>query len=170
MNRIIILSIFLLSAIHTYSQNHIKTFSKCGSGNLFSIAKGDTLIIDCDTVLILNKKYAGKYNEIFKTYHENIELLNTRIKEQDSEYNKLKEVYNALLLESVNYIKNVDSNIKSLDNSVKNSITYLSNAQTDISEIKKDIKKSRHSGITKSNIIWGTGGLILGLLIYIIAK
>jgi len=160
----ILLFLFISSATLCFSQKHIKTFANCQSGKMFSVRKGDTVVIQCDTVLLLNKKFAGKYNDIIANYDNYVALLNTRINEQSAEYGKLHLLYDSLLNRSVDYIRRTDKNLVLLKDSVQKSILYISSAQKGLDDIRNDIRKGMKKNNLTRNIVWGTSGLAAGIL------
>jgi len=131
---------------------------------MFSVRKGDTVVIQCDTVLLLNKKFAGKYNDIIANYDNYVALLNTRINEQSAEYGKLHLLYDSLLNRSVDYIRRTDKNLVLLKDSVQKSILYISSAQKGLDDIRNDIRKGMKKNNLTRNIVWGTSGLAAGIL------
>lgn len=147
-----------------FPQKHIKTFSNCQSGKLFSARNGDTVLIQCDTVLLLNKKFAGKYNNIIAGYEDYAALLNKRIDEQSGEYDKLRILYDTLFYKSVDYTRRTDNHLILLKDSIQKSILYISSAQKGLDEIRSDIKKGMKKNNLARNILWGTSGLAVGIL------
>lgn len=160
-----LLTIFFLTALSScFAQKHVKYFSNCSSSNLFSVKKGDTVLIQCDSVLLLNRKYAGRYNDIIAGYEDYVSLLNGRIGEQEKQYSKLRTEYDTMFVRSATYIRQADRDLLILKDSVKKSIMYVSKAQSDLEDIKADIRKSMKKNNLPANLVWGVSGVAVGVL------
>lgn len=161
----LIFAIFFLTCInHCYTQKHVKYFSNCRSSNLFGVKKGDTVLIQCDSVLLLNRKFAGRYNDIISGYEDYISLLNVRIDEQEIQYRQLRLEYDTLFLRSLKYISKTDNDLLLLRDSVGKSILYVNKARQDLEDIKADIKKGMKKNNLPVNVIWGVSGVAAGIL------
>jgi hypothetical protein len=164
MKRLIFFLLIILACSHCFPQKHLKTFNNCQSGKLFSARNGDTVLIQCDTVLLLYRKFAGKYKDIINGYQSYVALLNMRIDEQAGEYNKLRILYDTMMFRSADYIRRTNSSLIVLKDSVQKSILYIHSAQKGMDEIRSEVKKGMQKNNLARNIVWGTSGLAAGIL------
>ena len=163
-NTLLFLAVFSMT-LCSYAQQHRKIFDQCKSLKIYSVKKGDTVIVQCDTVLLLNKKYAGALKNINANSNDLISLLYNRIDEQTNEYNHLRLLYDSLQNHSLNYINRTDGQLKVLKDSVQQSIMYIHSAQKGLEEIKDDIKKGMKKSKVTTGLLWGSCGLAAGVLI-----
>jgi len=160
--------VFIIFSNNLFAQRHLKNFSNCSSLAIYEVYYGDTILIKCDTVYLMNKKKITGCKEVVKEQAEYIKFLNGRIDEQKMEYDRLKKVNDTLVIGSSEYINKSYKNLDDLKNSLDKSINYINTAQTDIADIKKDIKTELIKR-DKNKFIWGAGGIVFGILIGIVA-
>lgn len=162
--KLLVLALFFLFCINfSFGQTRTKSFSNCDSGKMYSVSSGDTIVIQCERVLLLNPKYAGKYNEIIESYREENMLLEERIVELEANYLQQRQLNDSLVTKSLKHVATSENDFALLQLAMKNSIDNINTVKTDLTDLKSDIKKSMKMSALKSNILWGTGGLIIGI-------
>ncbi len=174
-----IIGIVAISALtlNSYSQQIFKE-ADCVTVSSFLIGRGDTVIIQCDSVYLLNRKtfsiYQSAYDkwkgrdvnvrQVFSTYENLVELQERRIGQQDLEYNRLKAQFDSLAFSSTSFIDKTGSRLGELSNDLNKVNTNLNAAITQINEAQKLLAADRKKRI-KNSIAFGAGGLTLGLLL-----
>lgn len=152
-------------------QNKKKTFADCGSTRNAEVYKGDTVIILCDSLIILTKKkfklYQSNnrtYTEIVSTYDGYVDILEKRSVQQTREYNQLKLLNDSLVRMSGLYTDSIDWKVGDLKSGISRSLHDLQTIRTDVSSLKTDVQKSGRLGKLKSKFLWGGGGVIIGII------
>lgn len=177
MKRILVIAVILVLTYNVYSQQVFKD-ADCITVSSFLTGRGDTMVIQCDSVYLLNKKtfsiYQSAYEkwkgrdvnvrQVFSTYENLVELQSRRIEQQDLEYNQLKAQFDSLAFSSTIFIDKTGTKLGQLSNDLTKVNTNLNAAITQINEAQKLLAADRKKRI-KNSIAFGAGGLTVGLLL-----
>ncbi len=154
------------------AQNKKKTFSDCNSMRNSEVYRGDTVIVHCDSVIMLTKPkfklYQNSnrtYAEIVRTYDNYVDVLGKRSEQQTKEYNQLKLLNDSLIRVSGRYADSIDWKVGDLKDGISRSLKDLQTIKTDVSSLKTDVQKSGKLGKLKSKFLWGGSGVIIGILL-----
>ncbi len=141
----------------------------------WSFTFGDTLIIETDTVYIVNSNRYHFYREI----HEDIltsddntckELLNTyekRLDDFDARYQQLAKNSQEANVITLGILEESRAELEETKISLDSSMKELDKTKKGLDEAKKDLKKARNQG-NKKAIITGAVGLAIGLILGIL--
>ena len=180
MKKLIFISLLLAFSICLKAQ---RPFGNCLTLTSYLTLKGDTFVIDCDSVYLLNKKTFSVYQlafekwkgrdinikQAFATYESLVELQSRRIEEQDLEYNRLKMQFDSLAESSIAFIDQTGNKLGELTSVLNQVNTNLNSAITNINDTEKVLKAEKKKRIQNS-ITWGVGGFTLGIVIALLLK
>jgi hypothetical protein len=154
------------------AQSHVKSFNDCGSMRNSEVYKGDTVIIRCDSVILLTKQKFKTYQnsnrtyaEIVRTYDNYVEVLEQRSDQQNKEYKKLKQLNDSLIHVSGEYVDSIDGKVSDLKTGLSQTLNNLQSIKTDVSSLKDDVNKVGKLSKLKSKLLWGGSGVIIGIII-----
>lgn len=160
------------------SQPVIQTFDDCSTIQTVLLLSGDTFLVKCDTVYLLNKltfrQYDGAYRDIRKrgssvsnlmnAYDEIIGLQQNRLLEQAKSYDELRS--NFLSLAGDTQTKIAESSTR-----LTSAVASLENLNKDLVETKrllgeaKEIINTEKSWLNLEKLMWGTGALVVGVVL-----
>lgn len=159
------------------AQNKKKVFSDCNSTRNSEVYKGDTVIVLCDSIIILTKQklklYQNTnrtYSEIVRTYDGYVDVLEKRSEQQTIEYNRLKLLNDSLIRVSGLYADSLGWKVGDLRAGISRSLQDLQTIKTDVSSLKTDVQKSAKLGQLKSKFLWGGSGVIIGIVVGLLLK
>lgn len=170
--------LILIPAAALLSQPVTKTFDDCASLQTVLLLSGDTFLVKCDTVYLLNKltfrQYDGAYRDIRKkgtsianlmnAYDEILGLQENRLREQAKSYDELR--VNFLSLATDTQTKITDSSIR-----LTAALTSLDNLNKDLVETKmllgeaKEIIHTEKNWLNLEKLLWGAGGVAVGVVL-----
>jgi hypothetical protein len=151
----------------------VKMLDQCGPADVSVFVKGDTILVNCDTVYTMtNERYQGyelmrltllkNNNLLFSTISQMKSAYETRIEQQKTEYLTLKSLYDDLDVKSTGYIKIIDNNLKASMASIESANIKIDSTRALIKDtrdiIKSDIRKQ-----FGGKLLWGVGGVVIGL-------
>ncbi|NJO69921.1 MAG: hypothetical protein HC830_12155 [Bacteroidetes bacterium] len=145
--------------------------------------RGDSLIIDCDTVYLLNRKtfsiYQNAYDrlknrdlntrQVFTTYESMVELQGRRIEQQDLEYNRLKLQFDSLAFTSGSFIDQTGNRLEEVTTILNTVNGNLQAASLQIKETQQMLVNERKNKL-QTSIIWGLGGFAIGIVTCLLIK
>ncbi|GHN01052.1 hypothetical protein WSM22_25410 [Cytophagales bacterium WSM2-2] len=143
----------------------------------------DTIVVNCDTVFLLNKQTYSFYRnqlkkintadpklkELVSTQSDLINLYEKRILDLDGRYTALRKTFDETLKNSSVFIETSSGEMTSIKNSLGKAQNNIAAAQDSISSVKTILIKDM-ARIKKNNVKWGIGGVILGALVTIALK
>jgi hypothetical protein len=161
-----------------WGQNVTQTFDDCASIQTVLLVSGDTFLVKCDSVYLLNKltfrQYDGAYRDIRKrgssvsnlmnAYDEIIGLQQNRLEEQAKSYNELRSNFSSLAGDTQTKIAESSTRLNS-------AVASLENLNNDLVETKrllgeaKEIINTEKSWLNLEKLMWGTGGLVVGVVL-----
>lgn len=176
MKRNLLLCLALLSFIGGKAQQ-VFDVNNCVTITSYLAGKGDTVVIKCDSVYLLNKKTYSIYQiayekvkgrdanvkQIFSTYESLLDLQSKRIEEQDLEYNRLKMQFDSLVATSGKFIDKTGNRLGELTDAMNKVNANLNSALGQIKE-SETVMKSQGKKDIRNSIVWGVGGFTLGLI------
>jgi hypothetical protein len=174
--RILLTLLFLLFAGKAVSQ---QLLSNLCDKNKYAVAffyKGDTVVIPCDTLVLVNTSTYRLYDLIFKNkgLNKNEKLLNslydnakilyeTRIAEQQKEIQKLASQNDSLIHASLKLVQSAIPQLGRLDTSLVQAAHSVEKANVKIDEaigmMQSEVRSSN-----KRKLKWGAGGFVLGIV------
>lgn len=143
----------------------------------------DTIVVNCDTVFLLNKMTYSFYKnqlkkintadpklkELVTNQSELISLYEKRILDMGNQYSGLQKIVNENLKKSSSLIETSSGEMTNLRNTLTKAQNNIAAAQDSISTVKKILIKDM-ARIKKNNLKWGVGGVIFGVLATIVIK
>ena len=143
----------------------------------------DTIVVNCDTVFLLNKVTYSFYKnqlkkinaadpklkELVTTQSELINLYEKRILDMGNQYTDLRKTVDENLKKSSVLIETSSGEMINLKNTLTRAQGNIAAAQDSISTVKRILIKDM-ARIKKNNLKWGVGGVIFGVLATIVIK
>jgi len=165
------------------SQPVPRTFDDCTSIQTILLLSGDSFLVKCDTVYLLNKltfrQYDGAYRDIRKrgssvsnlmsAYDEIIGLQQNRLQEQAKSYNELRSNFSSLAGDTQTKIAESSTRLTS-------AVASLDNLSNDLVETKrllgeaKEIVNTEKNWLNVEKLLWGAGGLVVGVVLGAVTK
>lgn len=144
--------------------------------------KGDTILVACDTVFLVNTATYGLYAGVFRNFNaknsdvkklailfdQSKELYENRIHQQTLEYESLKKQFDDLVGQSQAVAHQTSDKLLAVDNTLTRIDRNIANAQTNIEEAKKLIREEIRLG-NRQRLKWGIGGVAFGVAITAVA-
>lgn len=155
------------------SSAQVKIITECSSEDVYISVAGDTVVVNCDTVYLMNHERFRNYelmrltllknnNLLFSTISQMKTAYETRIEQQKQEYINMKLLYEECDSQSKGYITKIDNNLKASIISLDKANQKIDSTRDLIKDtqeiIKKDIRKQ-----FGSKLLWGAGGVVIGL-------
>ncbi len=176
MKRLCILGLLIIH-VNMMNGQQVFTVNNCISINSILAERGDTLVIACDSVYLLNKKTFSIYQlgyekwkgrdinikQAFNNYESLVELQSKRIEQQDNEYNNLKIQFDSMAMASGKFIDKTGNKLSELTETLNEVNTNLNTAINQINESQAILKTEKKKKV-KNAITWGAGGFTVGLL------
>ena len=178
---IAVTALLLLLVTTCWGQQVIQTFDDCASLQTVLLLSGDTYLVKCYTVYLLNKltfrQYDGAYRDIRKrgasvsnllnAYDEIIGVQQTRLQEQARIYNELRSNFSSLA---------GDTQAKIVESSVRltSAVASLDNLNNDLVETKKllgeakEIVNTERNRLNLEKVLWGAGGIVVGVVLGVV--
>jgi hypothetical protein len=172
MKKLILLPILFFAYQNLYAQS----FNCTGlAANRYYLK--DTIVVNCDTVFLLNKTtYTFYRNQVKKisttdpklkefllSQAQLINLYEHRIVDTQKQYAELRKSYDENLTKSSLLIENSNADLTKIKSSLTKAQNNVTAAQDSIAIVKSVLVKEK-ARIKKNNLKWGAGGVILGVL------
>ncbi len=155
----------------------IKTYTTedCNTATIMEVFKGDTILIDCDTTYIVNRKtfriLENQNNkirkgdliqkELLQNAFETIESLNGTVDRNQNDYNLLKSRFDSLAKNSITIIDKTLQNVTEASASNTKAMSEVADLKKRLKDIRTMLEKERKfRNIEKFK--WGIGGLAIG--------
>jgi hypothetical protein len=160
------------------SQTETKTFNDCGSLQSVFFTANDLVLIQCDTVFVLNKltfrRYDAAYRELrrkgsnisklMSSYDELITLQQHRIEEQGRRYDSLHTSFTDLSTHAGMQVSESSTKLSA-------ALTSMESLKKDLVDTKnllgeaKEIIQSEQRRFSLNNLLWGAGGVVAGIVV-----
>ena len=143
----------------------------------------DTIVVNCDTVFLLNKVTYSFYRnqlkkinatdpklkELVTSQGELIGLYERRILDMGNQYAELRKTFDENLKKSSSFIESSNGDMTNIKSSLTKAQGNIAAAQDSISTVKSILVKDM-ARIKKNNLKWGAGGVIFGVLVTLVLK
>ena len=180
--KILFVTLILLASLNAMSQRSPQNWCMQKDYSVLRFYKGDTVLITCDTVFLVNTSTYRLYADVFRNFNsknsdvrklaalfdQSKELYENRIHQQTAEYEALKKQFDDLVHQSQALVHQTSDKLIAVDNTLNRIDRNISNAQTNIDEAKKLIREEMRLG-NKQRLKWGIGGLGVGVVITAVA-
>jgi hypothetical protein len=137
---------------------------------------GDVIKVTCDTVFLINPATYRLYDMVFKNhkamnndvkrltvlYDYTKTLYENRIQEQNAEYTKLKQEFDALATRSQNLVQATTTQLSDVSTSLTRIDQSILKANEGIEEAKGLIRTEMKNAF-KQRLKWGVGGFVVGV-------
>lgn len=167
-----------LAMQHAYSQGTLKTFKDSSGTSVYSIYRGDTLLIQCDTAFLVNKNTFSIYKKfydktrqgntsfkgIMDSYETMIHQQDTMLRVKEFYYQQLKQQMDSVTNNSLVFMDKTSLSLQGISSSLDKATTSLVETQRLLEDSRKmleDERKKRNSRAIK----FGIGGAVIGALI-----
>lgn len=169
-----LLLLALVPALNAQSQGKLKSFEACAVKSAFRLTMGDTIVIKCDSAVLLNdltfqwyekaSKENPKSTELLRLYEELVIRQDSTILENQRDYNALKAKFDTLFQSSLSQINQTSQDIGAVKNNLNNVNTTLNNTQVMINEAIDKVNTARRKSFL-DKLYWGIGGLGIGVAV-----
>jgi len=172
-----ILLVLLAGMSVASAQPAVRDFDDCGTLQSVVFNANDLIRIHCDTVYVLNKltfrRYDAAYRDLRKkgasisnlmnAYDELIAVQQRRIQEQDRRYSELRLNFKELSEGTQSRLEASTTKLGSAVGSMEQLNKNLTETNNLLGEAK-DILKSEQRSLFINNLLWGVGGVAVGLV------
>jgi hypothetical protein len=140
---------------------------------VYLVFRGDSVVTNCDSLYLVNSVAANNYLKYLRfvkatqrgaEFQALINLYDRRLAEQDTEYEQLRRSLETMMTTSAETMQRIESNADSVSQSLLLVNQSLTLANDNLALVKQTIKQERWNSVGKK-ILWGVGGLGLGILI-----
>lgn len=167
-----------LAMQQAYSQGTLKTFKDSSGTNVYSIYRGDTLLIQCDTAFVVNKNTLSIYkkfydktrqnNSSFKgimdSYEHMIHEQDTMLRVKEFYYQQLKQQMDSVTNNSLAFMDKTSLSLQGISSSLDKATTSLVETQRLLEDSRKMLEEERKKRNSRA-IKFGIGGAVIGALI-----
>lgn len=176
----ILLCLFLFGFGYSAAAQTIKSYpaADCNTAAVMRVVKGDTILIDCDTIFVVNKKTFrvlqeanGKIRngdfipkELLTNSFETIEKLNETVERNQGDYTLLKLRFDSLAKNSVTVIDRTLQNVSDASASNQKAIAGMAELQKKLKDVQTLLEKERKIRRLEK-LKWGIGGVGVGGLL-----
>ena len=175
----LLLVLFLCLAVQQgYSQDMLKTFRDSSGTSVYSIYRGDTLLIQCDTAFIVNKntfsiykKYYDKtrqgsssFKGIMDSYESMIRQQDTMLRTKEFYYQQMKHQMDSLTNNSLSFMDKTSVSLQGISSSLDKATSSLVETQKLLEESRKMLEEERRKRNSRA-LKFGIGGVAIGALI-----
>ncbi len=143
----------------------------------------DTIVVNCDTVFLLNKVTYSFYKnqlkkinaadpklkELVTSQGELISLYEKRILDMGNQYTDLRKTFDENMKRSSMFIESSSADMTSLKHTLTKAQSNIAAAQDSLSTVKSILVKDM-ARIKKNNVKWGVGGVIFGVMATLVLK
>jgi hypothetical protein len=172
---ILLLLLFLLLPVSVLSQP--KVFSDGETVQSVLFLAGDLVDIQCDSVYVLNKLTFRRYDSAYRdlrrkgtsvanlmnAYDDIMTLQENRIKAQNRDYQELRTQF-------LNITETANTRITDSSTKLGTAIQSMESLNRDLGETKrllseaKEIIEAERRGLNLEKLLWGAGGVVVGIV------
>lgn len=172
--------VFVLVALssHLFGQNVAKHFTDKDNIGTHLALMGDTIIMDCDSITLMNEKTYNTYQKLMEKNIDSKKLFDeykaiqdqrtndyeNQIKLQKEDYNRLHGLMNSLIDSSMNFANATKTDLIQISDSLVTVAKFLQEAKDSIQHAQSNVKAARRKKILE-NFGWAIGGVATGALI-----
>jgi len=167
----------LLPVLHTAAQGRLKFFNTCTGSSNYRLTNGDTIIIQCDSSLLMNSRNFSIYQSAYQQYRkggnsgEILRSYETLVQQQDSmisngqqDYTNLRLQFDSLYRSSIASLDRTSRDIGIVKDTLNNVSTQLNNTNIIIGDAIKQVNQARKKSFL-DKLYWGIGGLGIGVAV-----
>lgn len=167
----------LLPVLHAGAQGRLKFFNTCAGSSNYRLTKGDTIIIQCDSSLLINSRNfsiyqsayqqyrkGGNSGEILRSYESLVQQQDSMINNGKQDYTNLKLQFDSLYRVSISSLDRTSRDIGIVKDSLSNVSTQLNNTNIIIGDAIHQVNQARKRSFL-DKLYWGIGGLGIGVAI-----
>lgn len=175
-----ILFCILLLPLMVYSK--VLQFNSCTKLQAVSVSTGDTVVISCDSAMILNINTFSIYHNAYQRlqqgnadvavlinrYNKMLDEDMEKILKQDTSYSLFQGKFDSLVLNSLNFIKENSSLVTTIGEKLDSTRAAVDSSKKNVAEINSSIN---HAFI-RNTLLWtlcSAGGFALGALFTLVA-
>ena len=173
-----LLLLALIPALNAQSQGRLKMFEACAVKSAFRLTMGDTILIKCDSAVLLNsltfqmyeadhekvRTQNPKSGELLKLYETLVIRQDSTILENQRDYNALKLKFDTLFTSSLSQINQTSQDIGTVKHDLSNVNNTLNNTQVLITDAIDKVNTARRKSFL-DKLYWGIGGLGIGVAV-----
>ncbi|WP_298741592.1 hypothetical protein [uncultured Chitinophaga sp.] len=173
-----LLLLAIIPALRAQSQGRLKTFEQCAVKSGFRLTMGDTILVNCDSAMLMNSLTFQMYETAYQAYRkqnprtaEIIKLYEALVIRQDStilenqrDYNALKLKFDTLFNASLSQINQTSKDVGAVKQDLSNVNTTLNNTQVLITDAIDKVNTARRKSFL-DKLYWGVGGLGIGVAV-----
>lgn len=171
------LIVVLLVAVCLQSSAQTGAFDNCTDIRTLLVTSGDSLVIGCDTAYVLNvptfRLYDHAYRDLrdrspslaglMSAYDEIITLQDHRLREQQRSYDELRASFESLSTSSSSAFEQATRRLSDAAGDMDLLHTHLTEANRLLEETRS-IMESERRGWNLEKVLWGAGGVAVGLV------
>ena len=165
--------IFTLAA---RAQGSLKHFNGCATQHNYRLAQGDTIVIQCDSSVLMNSQNFHIYETAYRQYRlrnpntgEIIKSYEALVTRQDSmiaggqrDYNALKLKFDTLYYTSLAQLDQTSRDVGAVKENITHMSSSLSQTQILIGDAIDKVNNERKKSFL-NRLYWGLGGLGIGV-------
>lgn len=154
-----------------------RLFDNCTDVRALLVTTGDSLVIGCDTAYVLNvptfRLYDHAYRDmrdrspslagLMSAYDEIITLQDQRLREQQQSYDELRASFESMSSASSSAFEQASRRLTDAAGDMDLLHTHLTEANRLLEETRS-IMESERRGWNLEKILWGAGGVAVGLV------
>lgn len=158
------------------AQAQLRVFNSCTTSSNYRLLQGDTIIIQCDSVVLLNKRNFNVYESAYRQYRERnpntrdlVKSYEALITEQDTmisngkrDYDALRLKFDTLYFSSLANLNQTSQDIVLVKDNLANVSNHITQTQVLVGNAIEDIKTERRKSFL-NKLTWGLGGLGIGV-------
>lgn len=168
----------LAPALHAQSQGKLKLFENCAVKSGFRLTTGDTILVNCDSAILMNnltfqmyetayqayRKQNPRTAEILQSYEALVIRQDSTILENRRDYNALKLKFDTLFNTSLSQLNQTSQDIGVVKQDLSNVNNTLNNTQVLITDAIDKVNTARRRSFL-DKLYWGAGGLGIGVAV-----
>jgi hypothetical protein len=173
-----LLLLALAPALNAQSQGKLKVFDQCAIKSGFRLTMGDTILVSCDSAMLMNsltfqmyetayqayRKQNPRTAEIIKSYEALVIRQDSTILENQRDYNALKLKFDTLFNSSLSQINQTSKDIGTVKQDLGSVNNTLNNTQVLITDAIDKVNTARKKSFL-DKLYWGIGGLGIGVAV-----
>ncbi|MCF6406885.1 hypothetical protein L3C95_28560 [Chitinophaga filiformis] len=178
LHKLLLAIFFCIAATQGHAQDRLKTFKDSSGTSIYSIYRGDTLLIRCDTAFILNKTTFGIYKKfydktrqgnssfvgIMDSYENMIRQQDTMLRQKEFYYQQLKQQFDSLSGSSLAFMDKTSTSLQGISSSLDKATTSLVETQKLLEDSRKMLEEERKKRNSRA-LKFGIGGAVIGALV-----
>jgi flagellar biosynthesis chaperone FliJ len=176
--KLLLAMLFCLAGQLAHAQDLLKTFKDSSGTSVYSIYRGDTLLIQCDTAFILNKTTFNVYKKfydktrqgsssfkgIMESYESMIRQQDTMLKTKEIYYQQMKQQFDSLSGSSLAFMDKTSNSLQGISSSLDKATSSLVETQKLLEDSRRMLEEERKKRNSRA-LKFGIGGVVIGALV-----